>query len=221
MSTDLVASSPTLLLVTQTSATSVIVEWSQPSGGATVTGYVVHYSDGVTNMTHSVPASSTSLRVTNLVPCHNYTLSVEASSKHLSGLSKKTALTLGKYPHSVAVLNTSCCYPGPPSLVNVTLEIITSTVISTQWDIPTPCSHFKTFRVKYAAEPNGTDHTFNKTIVAKAEAFISLVPFTNYSIQIAAVDELGGVGPYSYPVTVQTPENGKHKHFKKLIKIVV
>ncbi|CAI8019952.1 hypothetical protein GBAR_LOCUS11948, partial [Geodia barretti] len=44
-----VARSPTLLLVVQTSATSVIVEWSQPSGGATVTGYVVHYSDRVVN----------------------------------------------------------------------------------------------------------------------------------------------------------------------------
>ncbi|CAI8016152.1 hypothetical protein GBAR_LOCUS9932, partial [Geodia barretti] len=48
-----VAGSPTILLVVQTSATSVIVEWSQPSGGATVTGYVVHYSDGdnMSNMT--------------------------------------------------------------------------------------------------------------------------------------------------------------------------
>ena len=36
-----VASDPFNITLTQTSATSVIVEWSQPSGGATVTGYVV------------------------------------------------------------------------------------------------------------------------------------------------------------------------------------
>ena len=54
-----VTSDPFNVTLTQTSATSVIVEWSQPSGGATVTGYVVHYSDGVTNITHNVPASST------------------------------------------------------------------------------------------------------------------------------------------------------------------
>ena len=55
----LVAGSPTGQLVVQISATSVIVEWSQPSGGATVTGYVVHYRYGATNMTQSVPQSST------------------------------------------------------------------------------------------------------------------------------------------------------------------
>ena len=97
-------SSPMLLLVAPTSATSVIVEWSQPSGGATVTGYVVHYSDGVTNMTESVPASSTSLLVTNLTSCRNYTFSVEATSERFSGHSKRFLLTLGKLTLSVATV---------------------------------------------------------------------------------------------------------------------
>ena len=91
-----VASNPVLLLVIQTSATSVIVEWSQPSGGATVTGYVVHYSDGVTNMTESVSASSTSSHITNLANCSNYTFFVEALSEHLSGLSDNILFELGK-----------------------------------------------------------------------------------------------------------------------------
>ena len=105
MFTNLVASSPMLLLVAQTSATSVIVEWSQPSGGATVTGYVVHYSDGVTIMTESVSASSTSLIITNLTHCHSYTFSVAATSEHFSGQSKRVLLTLGKL--TVGVLYTS------------------------------------------------------------------------------------------------------------------
>ena len=74
----------------------MIVEWSQPSGGATVTGYVVHYSDGVTNMTESVPASSTSSHITDLTNCFNYTFFVEALSEHLSGTSDKLLLELGK-----------------------------------------------------------------------------------------------------------------------------
>ena len=157
-----VAGSPTLLLVVQTSATSVIVEWSQPSGGATVTGYVVHYSHGdndniitecnktdnsttdgnttdsnmtesgttesniteckMTNsnttdsnmtessmtdgnstdsniaeskMTKSVPASSTHALITNLTECYNYKFSVEATSEHLSGISKILFFKLG------------------------------------------------------------------------------------------------------------------------------
>ena len=52
-----VSSSPILDSARQTSSTSVRVEWSQPSGGATVTGYVVHYSDGDTDRIESVPAS--------------------------------------------------------------------------------------------------------------------------------------------------------------------
>ena len=61
-----VASDPAITSLKQTSATSVRVEWSQPSGGATVTGYVVHYSDGDTDRTESVPASSTSVLLNSL-----------------------------------------------------------------------------------------------------------------------------------------------------------
>ena len=60
-----------------------------------MTGYVVHYSDGVTNMTESVSASSTSLLITNLTNCYNYTFSVEALSEHLSGISAILMLKLG------------------------------------------------------------------------------------------------------------------------------
>ena len=90
-----VASNPDLLVVVQTSATSVIVEWSQPSGEATVTGYVVHYSDGVTNMTESVPTSSANILITNLTNCYNYTFLVEALSEHLSGISDIHIMELG------------------------------------------------------------------------------------------------------------------------------
>ena len=45
---DLVALDPVITSLNKAYSTSVRVEWSQPSGGATVTGYVVHYSDGDT-----------------------------------------------------------------------------------------------------------------------------------------------------------------------------
>ena len=105
------------MLVVQTSATSVIVEWSQPSGGATVTGYVVHYSHGDgnmtesttmtdsnitnSNMTESVPASSTHALIKNLLNCYNYTFSVEVTSEHLSGISKTFISKLGKELHEL------------------------------------------------------------------------------------------------------------------------
>ena len=50
-----------------------------------MTGYVVHYSDGDTDRNERVPASSTSSLITGLTIYITYTLSVEATSKHLSG----------------------------------------------------------------------------------------------------------------------------------------
>ena len=61
-----------------------------------MTGYVVHYSDGVTNMNESVPASSTSSHITNLTNCQNYTFLLEALSENLSGTSEKFMMKLGK-----------------------------------------------------------------------------------------------------------------------------
>ena len=60
-----------------------------------MTGYIVHYSDGVTNMTESVSASSTSSHITNLTNCYNHNFSVEAVSEHLSGISTIFMLELG------------------------------------------------------------------------------------------------------------------------------
>ena len=110
-----VASDPEITSLEQISATSVRVEWSQPSGGATVTGYVVHYSDGDTDRTESVPASSTSSLITSLVLNFTYKFSVEAKSEHFSGESQTQQITLtqielhtisptGMYPLSQGLL---------------------------------------------------------------------------------------------------------------------
>ena len=80
-----VASLPVIELAGQISANTVRVEWSQPSGGATVTGYVVHYSDGTTDRMKSVVASSTSTDISSLSSGRTYTISVEATSSQLSG----------------------------------------------------------------------------------------------------------------------------------------
>ena len=88
----IICSAPTITSLEQISATAVRVEWSQPSGGATVTGYVVHYSDGDTDRTESVAASSTSYNITDLSWCVTYTISVEATSEHLSRVSESAGM---------------------------------------------------------------------------------------------------------------------------------
>ena len=48
-----------------------------------MTGYVVHYSDGDTDRTESVPASSTSSLISNLTLNITYTVTVEVKSEHI------------------------------------------------------------------------------------------------------------------------------------------
>ena len=62
-----------------------------------MTGYVVHYSDGDTDRTQSVPASSTSSLITGLTNCISYTFSVEATSEHLSEVSDTLTIELGEH----------------------------------------------------------------------------------------------------------------------------
>ena len=59
-----------------------------------MTGYVVHYRYGATNMTQSVPPSSTTANIGDLQMGTLYTFSVEATSEHLSGESDNCTITL-------------------------------------------------------------------------------------------------------------------------------
>ena len=115
-----VASTPNITSLKQLSPTAVRVQWSQPSGGATVTGYVVHYSDSGTERSKNVTASGTSSDITNLTDGPTYMITVEVTSKHLSGESDDKTITLSKttffcpYSRLVCVLlHRSCsrwCY---------------------------------------------------------------------------------------------------------------
>ena len=72
--------------------------WSPPSGGATVTGYVVHYRTGSSVRTKNVPSSSInngySTDITSLTNGAVYTISVEATSQQLSGESDEMSISL-------------------------------------------------------------------------------------------------------------------------------
>ena len=61
-----------------------------------MTSYLVHYNDGDTDRTESVAASSTSSDITPLTIGLTYTISVEATSQHLSGESDEWTITMGE-----------------------------------------------------------------------------------------------------------------------------
>ena len=58
-----------------------------------MTGYVVHYFDGTINRSKKVIAFTTRYNITNLTNGSTYTISVEATSKHLSGESDNMSIT--------------------------------------------------------------------------------------------------------------------------------
>ena len=60
-----------------------------------MTGYTIHYSDGSTEIgSISVGSSSSSADITSITNGHTYSISVEATSEHLSGESETMAITL-------------------------------------------------------------------------------------------------------------------------------
>ena len=82
------------------SVTGVRVEWSQPPGGATVTGYVVFYNDGSVTRNQTAPATATSAIITGLSNTVSYTISVMALSEQpdiLPGRGHWKTITLGNH----------------------------------------------------------------------------------------------------------------------------
>ena len=92
------------------------------------------------------------------------------------------------------------------------------TVISVKWDLLRACSPvgdlIVKYRVQYTAESSGELKSVERSgqlSVTRVKALLTgLTPYTNYSIRIATVNEHGVAGLYSYPITIQTPEDGNN-----------
>ena len=94
-------------------------------------------------------------------------------------------------------------------------EVVSPTAILVKWSIVRACSEgdgmVVKYRVHFTAESSGEVQHIDRTEVTKLEASLTgLSPYTNYSIQIATVNEHGVVGRYSYPIPIQTPEDGNN-----------
>ena len=94
----------------------------------------------------------------------------------------------------------------PPA--NVRVSVINSTSIFVQWDIINPCSAMNglitSYSIRYTIQPNGIPQT---TLQSDGlEITLTVTPFTEYSIEVAAVNENGDVGVYSVPEVEMTDE---------------
>ena len=97
---------------------------------------------------------------------------------------------------------------------NVAARIVSSTVISLQWDGLTPCSQVNglivEYTVQYTVVSSGLVQSINVAgewnMMSAQTSLTGLTPYTNYSIQIAAVNEHGDVGLYSDSIIISTQE---------------
>ena len=92
---------------------------------------------------------------------------------------------------------------------------MSSSIISAQWDILKACAASTNYTVfKYVVNYKSTKAVETQNItgevnVTRVRVFLKgLIPHRNYSIQIAVVDEPRIVGTFTYPVTLQTSEDG-------------
>ena len=72
-----------------------------------------------------------------------------------------------------------------------------------------PCLHQRGpitgYRLRYS---NGTSIVNTTGEGSRQHVLTGLTPFTNHSVQVAAVND-GGTGPYSTPLTVETLQDGE------------
>ena len=100
------------------------------------------------------------------------------------------------------------------------VTVVYSTVISVQWDGLIPCSQVNglivEYRVRYTAESSGvvqsTDVAGEWNVMRAQTSLTGLTPYTNYSIQVAAVNEQGDVGLYSDPIITPILEDSKYMY---------
>ncbi|KAL5486467.1 hypothetical protein EMCRGX_G018950 [Ephydatia muelleri] len=141
-------------------------------------------------------------------------LLVNATQYTITGLQEFSAYILtitasigvGSSPPASVLVNTSSAAPSPPN--NLTEVNKTSSSVTISWG-EVPCqdqnSVIVEYRVLYGAVTSGvggTVATSGRTLTVNG-----LSPYTNYSIEVSAVNSDGAMGPYSSPLFVVTDQS--------------
>eukprot|EP00731_Ephydatia_muelleri_P018842 Em0011g882a len=201
----LILSTPSLTIA-QVTTTSITVMWSQPGGEIGPT-YILSYTyqgpcagaggDGSVSV-----GNATQYTITGLQEFSVYTITITAS------------IGVGSSPPASVLVNTSSAAPSAPpnNLIEVTKTSSsvtkTSSSVTISWG-EVPCqdqnSVIVEYRVLYGAVTSGvggTVATSGRTLTVNG-----LSPFTNYSIEVSAVNSDGAMGPYSSPLFVVTHQS--------------
>ena len=175
-----------------------------------MTGYIIHYTDSSGSAgTVTVSASSTSADITGLTDGETYTISVEASSEHLSGESEQMTITLGRshyydYPCSHLCPITEPP-PDPPGSV---MAVVGSTSVTVSWEAVTDAdSYTVTFTRATGADQQGgcPRGPHNASVSVNAPTTTASIDI-GQNVEQAATDMLRAYSTYF--ITVVTVNGG-------------
>ena len=90
---------PSGLTASQNGLDSALVSWTAPSGGATVTGYIIYYQhEGGERSSVSAGASDTSATISGLIEGTTYSITIVATSNTLpSTVTGPQTITIGTH----------------------------------------------------------------------------------------------------------------------------
>ena len=204
------------LNITQVTSTSITVMWSQP-GGENGTTYTLSYTyqgpcAGVGGGGSVSVGNATQYNITGLQEFSAYTLTITASIGVRSSPPASVLVNTSSAGESDDDLITRWLTPfpslptapsAPPNNFTEVNKTFSSVTIS--WG-EVHCqdqnSVIVEYRVLYGAVTSGvggTVATSGRTLTVNG-----LSPYTNYSIEVSAVNSNGGMGPYSSPLFVVT-----------------
>eukprot|EP00731_Ephydatia_muelleri_P018890 Em0011g930a len=194
----LIPSTPSLTIA-QVTSTSITVMWSQ-LGGEIGTTYILSYTyqgpcAGAGGGGSVSVGNASQYTITGLQEFSAYILTITAS------------IGVGSSPPASVLVNTSSAAPSAPPN-NLTEVTKTSSSVTISWG-EVPCqdqnSVIVEYRVLYGAVTSGvggTVATSGRTLTVNG-----LSPYTNYSIEVSAVNSDGAMGPYRSPLFVVTHQS--------------